>query len=255
MKKSLGLILICLTLQADVLHSILDSKKLRVCIWPEYYSISYIDIRTQTLKGLDVDLAYEFAKELGVQVDFIKSSFAKLVEDINTRKCDIAMFAIGQTAKRKEVLALTPPHLSSDIYAIASKGNNRINRWEDIDQDGVIVAVAKGTYHVDVMRKNLKKATLLVLDSMHAREQEVEAGRADAFMTDYPFGMRMLDQYDWPKMIKPPKPFHMTPYGWAMAKGEDKFLKKTQEFIEKIKSDGRLLQFAKKYKLESIVVD
>ena len=43
---------------------------------------------------------------------------------------------------------------------------------------------------------------LLVVDKMHQREQEV-AGRADVFMTDYPFAKRMLAKTDWAKLIEP----------------------------------------------------
>ena len=239
---------------ADTLTTILETKKLRVCIWPEYYGISYINPRTQELTGIDVDLAKEFAKELGVTVQFEPSSFATLIQDVNSHYCDIAMFAIGHTAQRKEHLSLTTPHLASDVYAVAAKSNLRIQTWEDIDKEDVVVAVAKGTYHVILMQNYLKKAKLLIVDSMHAREQEVEAGRADVFMSDYPFGIYMLEEQEWAKLIKPTKPFHITPYGWAITQNEPAFEQRVEAFIKAIKHDGRLLSAAKHHHLEPIVV-
>ena len=35
------------------------NNELRVCIWPQYYGISFIDSRTQKLVGIDSDLAVE----------------------------------------------------------------------------------------------------------------------------------------------------------------------------------------------------
>lgn len=242
------------SLFSDALSSIVEHKKIRVCIWPEYYGISYINPRTQELIGIDVDLAKELAKELGVNVAFKESSFATLIKDITTNNCDIAMFAIGHTAERKEHLSLTSPHLASDVYAISSKSNRRINVWEDIDKEGVVVAVAKGTYHVSLMQKSLKNAKLLIVDSLHAREQEVEAGRADVFMSDYPFGIRMVEEKEWAKLIKPTKPFHITPYGWALAKNEPALLAQVEAFITAIKHDGKLLNAAKHHHLEPIVL-
>lgn len=239
--------------QASLLDSILESKKLKVCFWPEYYGISYINPQTQELSGIDVDLAKALASDLHVEVEFVVSSFATLTPDIQAKKCDIAMFAIGRTPKRLEKLALTTPHLASDIYAITSKSNQRIQKWEDIDKSGVVVAVAKGTYHVAIMQARLKEATLLVVDSMHAREQEVESGRADVFMTDFPFGVRMVEQREWAKLIRPETPFHITPYGWAMAQGEDAFLERVETFIASIKKDGRLYNSAVTHHLEPIV--
>jgi len=242
------------SLCADVLSSILGTRKIRVCIWPEYYGISYVNPRTQELVGIDVDLAKEFAKELGVTLAFKESSFATLIQDITTQKCDIAMFAIGHTSERKERLYLTSPHLASDVYAVTSKSNKRIQTWNDIDQEGVVVAVAKGTYHVALMQKSLQKAKLLIVDSLHAREQEVEAGRADVFMTDYPFGIRMVEEREWAKLITPTQAFHVVPYGWAMAQNEPALQERVEAFIVAIKHDGRLLEAAKRHHLEPIVL-
>ena len=242
-------------IMADALSSILDSQKLRVCIWPEYYGISYVDPRTQELKGIDIDLAYELGKDLGVSVAFVESSFATLIADIQNKRCDIAMFAIGRTPLRMEQLTLTTPHLASDIYAIVTKSNRRIRQWEDIDKPDVVVAVAKGTYHVDIMKQRLTHAKILIVDSMSAREQEVEAGRADVFMTDYPFGMRMIKQKEWAKLIKPSKSFHITPYGWAIAQGEMRLLERVESFITTIKRDGRLHKAAQTHRLEPIVLN
>ena len=243
------------SLFSDALSSILEAKKIRVCIWPEYYGISYVNPRTQELMGIDVDLAKELGEALGVRVAFKESSFSTLIHDVTTHYCDIAMFAIGHTPQRQEHLYLTSPHLASDVYAITSKSNKRIQTWDDIDQDGVVVAVAKGTYHVALMQKSLKKAKLLIVDSMHAREQEVESGRADVFMTDYPFGIRMVEEREWAKLISPTQTFHITPYGWAIAKDEPALQKKVEEFIVAIKHDGRLLEAAKHHHLEPIVVN
>ena len=244
---------IALGANADALSSIKEAKKLSVCIWPEYYGISYVEPRTQTLIGLDVDLAKALAHDLNVDISFVQSSFATLITDLTSHKCDIAMFAIGHTPERAQHLQLTQPHLASDIYAITTKSNPRIQTWEDIDQKGVIVAVAKGTLHVKIMQERLKHATLRIVESMHAREQEVEAGRADVFMTDYPFGMRMIAQREWAKLIRPTRPFHISPYGWALRQNEPEWLSTVEAFIVAIKNDGRLERFAQKHGLEPII--
>lgn len=234
------------------LDKILATNTLKVCVWPEYYGISYLDKRTQKLVGIDSDLAHELAKDLNVKLEFVQSSFAKLIDDVTTQKCDIAMFAIGNTPSRREKIRFTTPHLSSDIYAITTKTNRKIQSWDDIDKKGVVVAVAKGTYHEPVMKEKLKHAQLLVVNSYHAREQEVQSGRADVFMTDYPFGKRMLAKTNWAKLIIPSQTYHMTPYAWATSYGDDKFYNRVEKFISDIKKDGRLLKAAKENGLEPI---
>lgn len=236
------------------LQHIQASKKLRVCIWPDYYGISLRSPRTQQLAGVDADLALEFGKDLGVAVEFVDSSFARLVGDVNGNQCDVAMFAVGVTPQRAEKLMFVRPTLASDIYAITTRSNRRIKGWDDIDKPGVVVAVMKGTLHEPVMRARLKAATLVVVDTPMAREQEVESGRADVFMTDFPYSRRMLETTDWARLVSPTSTYHMTEYAYAVAPGDLPWFNRVEQFVRDIKRDGRLLRAASRYRLESIVV-
>ncbi len=254
-RKLFLLLFLSLTVFANetILDEIKTTNKLKVCVWPEYYGISFLDQRSQQFSGIDSDLAQELAKDLNVNLEFVPSSFATLIDDVNNNVCHIAMFAIGNTAQRREKIRFTTAHLSSDVYAITTKNNRRIEKWNDIDKTGNIIAVAKGTYHEPIMKEKLQNAQLLVLDKMHQREQEVQSGRADAFMTDYPFAKRMLAKTDWAKLIEPETTYFKTDYAWAMKYGDDKFYERIEEFIKNIKEDKRLVQIAKKYGLEPIV--
>lgn len=239
---------------ADRLQDIEARKTLRVCVWPDYYGISFRNPKTQQLAGIDVDNAGELAKALGVRAEFVDSSFARLVDDLAAERCDIAMFAIGITPQRQERLRFTLPYLASDIYAITTRSNRRIRNWDDIDQPGTVVAVARGTLHESVMRARLKSAELRVLDTPQAREQEVESGRADVFMTDFPFSRRMLDTSDWARLVAPTQTYHVTPYAWAMLPGDDRFHARVEEVLATLKHDGRLMEHARRYGLEPIVI-
>ncbi len=229
------------------------TDEMRVCIWPDYYSITYRDPRTQVLSGIDIDLAGQLAHELGVRPRFVDSSFATLVDDLLGDRCDIAMFAVGVTPARQARLRFSSPTLASDIYAITTRSNRRIHDWGDIDKPDTVVAVARGTLHETVMRQKLRFARLLVLDTPFAREQEVESGRADVFMTDYPYSRRFLANADWARLIAPPHPYHISPYAYAVAPGDDAWLARVNRFVRDIKRDGRLKRAAARYHLEGIV--
>lgn len=254
----LGLSLSLTSFQVGAAESRLDrisaSRTVRVCIWPDYYGITYRNPKTMQLSGIDIDMANELGKDLGAKVEFVDSSFAKLIEDLSTDQCDIAMFGVGMTPVRLEKLRFSPPYLASDIYAIATKTNRRIKGWDDIDTFGSVVAVARGTLHEAVMKDKLSSAQLLILDTPFAREQEVQAGRADVFMTDYPYSQRFLAGNDWARLIAPPAKYHVTPYAYAMAQGDDAWQARIERFVADVKRDGRLKEAAKHHKLEAILI-
>lgn len=235
------------------LERITSTKSLKVCVWPDYYGITWRNPKTGQLAGVDIDLARDFARDLGAIVEFVDSSFARLIDDVTQDRCDVAMFAIGITPVRKEKLGFSQPHLVSDIYGITTRSNARIRDWNDIDRAGSVVAVAKGTLHEPVMREKLKNARLVVLDTPQAREQEVQSGRADVFMTDYPFSRRMLDNAEWARLVAPTSTYHLTPYGYAVRPGDEKWLARVDKFVADAKRDGRVAAAAKRHKLEAIV--
>lgn len=254
----LAIVLLLPPLPASAEESALDliklSKTLRVCIWPDYFGISYRDPKTRQLSGIDIDMAKALARDLDVTVEFVDSSFADLIADVTQRRCEIAMFAIGIIPARQQKLRFTQPHLASDIYAITTQSNRRIKSWRDIDQADSVVAVAKGTLHESVMQEKLQAARLKVLDTPHAREQEVESGRADVFMTDFPYSQRMLKTTDWARLVKPAKTYHITPYAYAMRPGDDRWYARVEHFVARQKNNGQLRNAAERHGLQAIVV-
>ena len=238
----------------DTLQRVETKKRLKVCIWPEYFGVSLRNPRTGQLEGIDIDLAHEFARDLGVKLEFVDSTFATVIDDVAQSRCDVAMFAIGVTPQRVGKLAFTQPYLVSDIYAITTQSNRRIREWADIDQPGVVVAVVKGTLHEPVMREKLQHARLQTLDTPFARQQEVLSGRADVFMTDFPFSLHMLESADWARRVAPPVAYHPTPYAYAVKPGQTRWLARVDRFVADIKQDGRLARAAHRHRLDPILI-
>ena len=94
------------------LNEITKSKKLRVCQFPLYYSISFRNPKTGVIEGIDADLAKELAKDLGAQLEIVESSFGTFIADLQANKCDIGMFALGASLQRAQAVEFSKPYLS-----------------------------------------------------------------------------------------------------------------------------------------------
>lgn len=237
----------------EVLDRVRAKSVVRVCIWPEYYGITFRDTRSGRLQGMDAELSAELAKDLGVQVQYVDSSFPRLIPDLLESRCDVAMFAVGMLAQRQQQLRFTQPYMSSDIYGITTKSNPAVKSWADIDKPGVQVAVQRGTFMEPVMLQTLKHANVVLIEPPLTREKELMAGRVDVFMTDYPYSRRLLDSTDWVQLIAPPQPFHVLPYGYAVRPGDAQWLARLDQFVADIKRDGRLAKAARNNGLSLIV--
>lgn len=236
----------------QVLDRVKSSGTVRVCIWPDYYGITHRHVITQKLQGIDIDLSAELGRDLKVKVKYVDSSFVTLIDDLKADRCDVAMFAVGILPQRMQQLRFSQPYLQSDIYAVSTKSNRTVREWSDIDKPGVLVGVLAGTFMESVMKARLKQAQMVIVKPPATRERELEAGRIDVFMTDYPYGRHLQDKADWANLISPPAPFSVLPYGYAVKPGDEAWLGQIDEFVVQIKRDGRLKAAAARHGLSPI---
>lgn len=234
------------------LFEVTKNHKLRVCTFTGYFAISFRNPQTQKLEGIDIDLANVLAKSLGADLQFVETNFGTFIADVQSNKCDVAMFGIGITLKRAQAVEFTKPYLQTGIYAVVRKGGN-IKTWGDIDKDGVSVAVTLGSYIEPFMRSYLKHAKVVPIAPPATREQELMARHVDAEIVDYPTAQKVQADFDWAQTIEPPTKLLATPFGYAVAPGDQIWLNYLNLFVDTIKRDGTLEAAAKKNNLGPIV--
>jgi cyclohexadienyl dehydratase len=239
------------TVQSHLIE-VTKSKKLKVCQYPQYYSISFRNPKTGQIEGIDADLAKELAKDLGAELEIIESSFGTFIADLQANKCDIGMFALGASLKRAQAVEFSKPYLITNVYGVTRKGG-QIKTWADVDKKGVRAAVSLGSFIEPFMKSYLKNAELISVAPPNTREAELVAGRVDIIMTDYPTAIKVTDEFDWAQTILPDEKLAITPYAYAVAQGDQIWLNYINLFIDTIKLDGRLNLYANKNKLGPIV--
>ncbi|WFU29374.1 ABC transporter substrate-binding protein [Bradyrhizobium brasilense] len=234
------------------LYEITKSGVLRVCIWPMYYSISFRNPDSGQLEGIDIDLSRELAKDMGVKLDYVETSFGSFIADLQANKCDLGMFGVGATMKRAQAVAFSDPYLTSGVYAVVRKGGP-ITSWADIDKPGVNAGVSLGSYVENFMRSYFKNAKTIAVAPPATTPAELMAQRVDVVMTDYPASIKMNAQFDWTTTVAPPENLSVTPYAYVMNQGDQIWLNYVNLFVRTIKLDGRLKAAAEKNKLGPIV--
>jgi len=234
------------------LYHITKSGKIRVCQYPLYYGISHRNPQTGIIEGIDADLSKELAKDLGVELEIVESSFGTFIADLQANKCEIGMFGVGATLKRAQAVAFSDPYLLTSIYAVVRKGGP-VKVWGDIDKPGIRVAVTLGSYIEPFMKGYLKKAKVIAIQKPATREGELMANRAEVIMTDYPTANKVTNIFDWALTVPPTETLRLTPYSYVVPHGDQIWLNYVNLFVNTIKLDGRLMKFAKKNHLGPIV--
>ncbi|GAC1330919.1 MAG: transporter substrate-binding domain-containing protein [Beijerinckiaceae bacterium] len=110
-------------------------------------------------QGVSAALARELSKRLNVPLDFVPFEEAgKVAEAASQNKWDIAFLAIDP--KRATVIDFTPPYvLIEGTYLVPA--NSPLQKIDDVDKEGVSIAVAENSAYDLYLTRNLKHAKLM----------------------------------------------------------------------------------------------
>ena len=150
--------------------------------------------------GLSIDLAHQWAQQLGVPVEHkIVDKAAQAVALVADGEADIGFFAVDP--KRAADIAFTAPYLLIEGSYLVPAGSG-IGSNAEVDRDGVRVVVGKGSAYDLFLSRELKHAQIVHADSSQAvvdtcieQGLEVAAGVRQQLVADmarHP-GCRLLD--------------------------------------------------------------
>jgi len=83
-------------------ESIKQAGVLRLTVNSTYAPMEYHDPTTNQLVGLDIDLANEIAKRLGVKIVWSETPFAELIPSLQTKRADFIISGISDRSSRRE---------------------------------------------------------------------------------------------------------------------------------------------------------
>lgn len=208
----------------------------------DYRPLSYLDPQTKSYWGYDVDFAEIIAKDLGVKVQFVPTSWPTLTEDMqNDTLFDLAMCGITITDARKETMLMSEGYLQNGKTILCRRDQaERYTCLEDINKPDVTVMVNPGGLNEKFANENLPNAKIVI----HQRNEEIPAqvaeGNADIMITEIveaSYYTQVDDRLAAPLIDKP---FNHSLMGVLMRKGDDALQKRVNSIIDSCKTDGTL---------------
>ena len=185
-------------------------------------------------RGVSGDLARELAHRLGVGIDYVTFDAAgKLFEALKEGLWDVAFLAIDPV--RAAGIAFTAPYVVIEGVYLVPK-DSALQSVEDVDRDGVRIAVAKGSAYDLYLSRAIRHATLIRQPSgpealeMFVRDSLEAAGGVrqpiNAFAQAHP-DTRVI-----------PGRFMAIEQAMGTVKGRDAGIAYLRTFIEEMKASG-----------------
>ena len=156
------------------------TKILRIAALPGELPYFAKDLASGDWKGAAIEFARDIAKVFDAKLEYIESTYAGSVLDLQSNKIDLA-FALGPTPQRALSIAFTRPYINHP-YGCLSKAGFAPKTWADINNPDIRIVCDLGSIHEVAARRYAPRAQITAYKTRDEATLAFQAGRADVFI-------------------------------------------------------------------------
>lgn len=153
------------------------------------------------LFGYSIDLARKIGEDMGWRVEFVTTSWPRLLYDLRTNQFDVVVSGLSITPQRALLARFSQPYGEYGIAVVMNrarypKGGTR----ELAAASGKRIAAHKGTLTADVVRSRLPRAEIVEVDDEEQAIEDLRAGKFDGYAAEAPTPLLLEKIY--PKQLR-----------------------------------------------------
>lgn len=156
------------------------TKVMRIAALPGELPYFSKDLASGEWKGAAIDFARDIAKAFDAKLEYIESTYAGSVLDLQSNKIDIG-FALNPTPQRAMVAAFTKPFFIHPYGCLAKKGFNPTT-WADINKPDIRLICDLGSLHEVAARRFAPQAQITAVKTRDEATLQFQSGRADVYI-------------------------------------------------------------------------
>ena len=197
--------------------------------------------------GFDIDLVQAIAVKAGFNVRFVNTPWERVFNALGQGERDMLVSAITITDERRATMSFNAPYLDAS-QVIVLRNSSAVSRFSDLRR--LRVGVQTGTTGDEAVTALLGKTNQNIrrIESTPLALKELEAGSLDAVVGDNGVVAHYIANN--PKgMLKAVADPHFVPeqYGIVVKKGDNELLRKINQGLAGVRSDGTYQRLLAKY--------
>lgn len=233
---SLGLMTVGVA-HADRLDDIQKEGVLRVGTTGDYRPFSYHD--GEILSGYDIDVAKYMADQLGVDVEFVETTWKGLLDGLAQDKYDIAMGGITRKMQRQLNAEQTQGYMTFGKCFLVAKGNaEQYDTLEEANQASTKVGYNIGGTNELFAKEHLTSAKFTTYENNLDVPEAVAAGKVDVMVTETPEALYYQSIDKRLEASGCSDPFTKSQFGYLIPKGEQRLLNTVNFIMDEMKLKG-----------------
>jgi polar amino acid transport system substrate-binding protein len=208
---------------------------------PTGIPFTFLDVKTNTIQGVMVDLIGAVAADAGFKVNVQATPFSALIPALTGKRIDIIAAAMLITAPRRDVIDFSDPVFPYPEGVVVNVVDTTPYR-SLADLKGQVVGAQVGTVYVEFLRRNGEFAEVKVYDSLADILRDVSQGRIKAGFGDAPILKYQLAQNVSlrARLVPTYEPKLTGNVAIGVRKSDSDLLKKINASLAKLRADGAI---------------
>ncbi|WP_409439063.1 transporter substrate-binding domain-containing protein [Psychromonas sp. GE-S-Ul-11] len=230
--------------QADLLDDIQEKGVITVGTTGDYKPFSYYD--GSNYSGYDIDVAKHLGEQLGVKVEFVKTTWKGLVPNLQAGKYDIAMGGITRRISRQLAAEQSQGYMTfGKLFLVANGKEAQFDTLAEVNRPSVKVGVNIGGTNEKFAEQFLTEATLVKYENNLDVPKAVANGDVDVMVTETPEALYYQTINKKLQAVREENPFTKSQFGYLMPVGEQRLLNTVNFIMDEMKLKGVDIQLMK----------
>lgn len=231
------LLLVAMQALARPLSEVKSSGTLKVGFEPGFLPFE-LRLPDGSWVGFDVDMMQAFAKDLGVQVEFLDTKWDGIIPSLMAGKFDLIVSGMTITPERAQVVLFSEPYYKAGLKLLLKPDlASSIKTLSDFDKKTFRLAVKQGTTGDIFASKEFKHVQIIKLESESDAANSVILGKADGFLYDKPF-VDLFTVLHKDKVLALPETLSNEVFGVAARPKDRDLIEAFNKFLAKWKATG-----------------
>lgn len=226
-------------------------RVLRVGCTPTGSPFTYLNLKTQQIDGLMVDIIKDIAARKDLKIEIVPLAWSALIPSLTAGQIDVISAAVSYTPKRAEIVSFSKIVSSFGEACFVKKDDTAAAYVTRSDLKGKTVGAQAGTFYYDNLLKSGLFKEVKAYDLIPDIVREVANGRIDAGFADQPVIAYNIGEgtYNGIRIVESYKPVDMAEQGIIVRKDEAALLAQVNAAIDAMMAEDVFAKLRKKWKI------
>ncbi len=198
--------------------------------------------RPPDVTGYDIEVMNAIAEDLGLEAEYVNSSFDTIFRDVAQGRFDIVAAASTITPQREETVDFSDPYYEAQQALLIEEGSD-VASVDDLS--GLTVGAQDGTTGETFANDETEAAEVRGFPQGPDAINALVGGQVDAVIIDQPVALDAVEEQGGVEVVEEIETGEL--YGFAMAPGNTALREQVNEALTRIKDDGTLEQLYDEY--------